>query len=85
MASVIGKPVTETTDPGGSPARTRSSTRATARRPLSGSKGVVSHCTSRRVNHTVSATAEISSSNCTAVIPAPTTATVFAAKGSAVR
>ena len=77
---VSPSPVTPTTLRGGSPARTRSSTRATAARPCSGPNGVLCHSGSRRVTHVVAAAyGAISRSSCTAVIPPPTTTTRFPA------
>ena len=68
-------PVTEMTLPGGSPRRTRSSTPAIAATRAGMSKSSSTHSGSRRVTQNVSATREISSSSCTAEMPAPTTTT----------
>ena len=70
-----GMPVTETTEPGISPCRTRSSTRATAARPSSGVKSVSRNSGARRVTQIVSATCDTSSRICRAEIPAPTITT----------
>ena len=68
-------PVTEMTLPGGSPRRTRSSTPAIAATRAAVSNSAASHRTSRRVTQNVSVTREISSSSCTAEMPAPTMTT----------
>ena len=68
-------PVTEMTLPGGSPRRTRSSTPAIAAMRAAVSNSVASHRTSCRVTQNVLATCEISSSSCTAEMPAPTITT----------
>nr|KOY49201.1 hypothetical protein ISGA_11680 [Gordonia sp. NB41Y] len=78
IAGVRANPVTETTDVGGSPARTRSSTRATAARPFSAVNGVGSNDGSRREHQNVctpGAFRAISISSWTAEMPAPTTRT----------
>ena len=70
--------VTDTTDVGGRPARTRRSTRATASRPNSGENGWGSKCGLVREHQNVrtpGACRAISISSPTAEIPAPTTST----------
>ena len=76
-------PVTAMTLPGGRPWRTRASTPAIAAVRAGTSKSSSTHCGSRRVIQTVSATCEISSSSCTAETPAPTMITRFPANSSA--
>ena len=68
-------PVTDTTEPGISPLRTRSSTWATAARPSSGVKSPSWNSGGRRVTQITCVTPEISSSICKAEIPAPTIST----------
>ncbi|SLI62664.1 Uncharacterised protein [Mycobacteroides abscessus subsp. abscessus] len=81
--SFHSSPVTETTEPGGSPRRTRSSTWATAARPASGVNSPSRNTGSRRVTQVVLVTWDISSSNCTAEIPPPTTTTCLPANSAA--
>jgi hypothetical protein len=85
IAGVMGMPVTDTTEAGGSPRRTRSSTRATAARPASSSNGPSRNSGTRRVTQVVAVTREISSSNWIAEMPAPTMTTCSPANSSAVR
>ncbi|CVM16415.1 Uncharacterised protein [Streptococcus pneumoniae] len=74
-------PVAPTTEPGGRPARVRSSTPRTdsARAPGAAES---CHCGSRRVTHRVSATVEISASSCVAETPMPTITTRCPANSS---
>ena len=84
-AGVTGRPVTDTTDLGGSPARTLSSTSFTAARPASSSNGPVRNSGGRRVTHVVVVTREISSRSWIAEMPAPTTTTCRPTNYDAVR
>lgn len=85
-ASVAYSPVTPTTLCGGSPRRTRSSTRATAARPSSASKASSRKTGGRRVTQVVAAaTSAISISNWTAEVPPPTTTTRAPANSSGPR
>jgi hypothetical protein len=81
-AGVSGSPVTDTIEPGGSPARTRSSTRATAARPCSAVNSRADQTGSRRVTQVVLVTAATSISSWTAEMPPPTTTTCRPAKSS---
>ena len=79
-------PVTLTTLRGARPARTRSSTSATAARPASASNGPSCHTGGRRVTQVVAAaTGAISSRSCTADVPPPTTTTRFPANSAGPR
>ena len=69
------RPVTLTTDSGVRPARTRSSTMATAALPSSGPNSPSRQIGSRRVTQVLVVTFEISARCCTAEIPPPTTTT----------
>jgi hypothetical protein len=84
-AGVTGMPVTETTEAGGRPRRTRSSTSFTAAGPAAASNGPVRNSGGRRVTHVVVVTRDTSSSSCSAEIPAPTTTTCRPANSAAVR
>src|SRR5690554_1997355 len=83
IAGVKGNPATETTDFGGKPSRTLSSTIATACLPFSWSNSYTLKSGSFLVTHVVFVISEISPNNCTAEIPPPTIITCFPVNSSA--
>src|SRR5690606_27818678 len=83
IAGVMGKPVTDTTDLGGRPARTRSSTIATASLPSSGVNSYFRKSGDRRAPQVVLVILETSPNSCTADIPPPTTITCWPANSAA--